>query len=328
MTTGTALIRLAFIVSAFFLSSATSVAFSQTEYPNKPIRFLVGFVPGGTTDMLARVIGQAVGTNLRQQVVIDNRPGANGNLAAKLAATAAPDGYTMMMVPSSFVISPAIYQNLPFDAIRDFSAITTVANVSNVLVVHPSIRAKSVKELIVLSRNKPRQLSYGSAGTGSPGHLSAELFRMIAGVDYVHVPYKGGGQGMIALLGGEVQLSFPSIPACIQYIRSGKLVALGVTSKQRSPTLPDVPTIAESGVEGYEVSGWFGLLGPAGIRHRIVVTLNEQINRVLQAAELREVLLRQGAEPLGSSPQEFASIISGDLGKWARVAAAAGIKGQ
>ncbi len=317
---------LPFVVLALSLGCAAGRTLAQTEYPSRPIRFLVGAVPGGATDILARAIGHKLGENLRQQVVIENRPGANQIIAAELTAKSPPDGHTLLMVPSGFTINPAIYRKLPFDPIRDFSAISLVANVPNILVIHPSLPARSVKSLIALARARPGQMTYGSSGTGSPSHLSAELFKMLTKADFVHVPYRGSGQSMIDLLAGHLQLSFPSIPASIPYIKSGKLVALGVTTSKRSSSLPEVPTIDESGVKGYEVSGWYGVLGPAKIPKLLVAKLNGEINRVLQAPEMRDSLLRQGADPLGSSPEEFAATIAADLGKWAKVVSAAGIK--
>ena len=323
MTTRPMFCRLAFIVPTL---CAAGIACAQTEYPNRPIRFLVGSVPGGATDILARAIGQKLADNLRQQVVIDNRPGANQMIAAEMTAKSPPDGYTILMVPSGFTINPAIYAKLPFDPVRDFSAIGLVANVPNVLVVHPSIPARSVKALIALARKKPGQMVYGSSGVGSPSNLAGELFKILAKVEFTHVPYKGQGQAMIDLIGGHLQLAFPSIPASIPHIKSGKLIALGVTPTRRASSLPEVPTIDEAGIKGYEVSGWYGVLGPARIPKQLLTRLNSEINRILQDPEMREALSRQGADPTGSSPEEFAATIATDLVKWAKVVASAGIK--
>jgi len=315
--------RLAFILPAACFSCTVA---AQTDYPSKPIRFLVGVVPGGATDILARAIGQKLADNLRQQVVIDNRPGANQIIAAEMTAKSPPDGYTIQMVPSGFTINPAIYAKLPYDPVRDFTPISIVANVPNVLVIHPSIPARSVKSLIALVRKNPGQMSYGSSGVGSPSHLAGELFKLLSKVEFTHVPYKGQGQSMIDLIGGHLQLAFPSIPASIPHIKTGKLIALGVTPSQRASALPGIPTIDEAGLTGYEVSGWYGVLGPARIPKPLLTRINGEINRILQTPEMRELLSSQGADPLGTSPEEFVAVIAADLVKWAKVVAAAGIK--
>jgi tripartite-type tricarboxylate transporter receptor subunit TctC len=301
-------------------------AFAQPAYPQKTIRLLVGAVPGGATDILARVIGQKLAENLRQQVVIENRPGANQILAAEMTAKSAPDGYTLLMVPSGFAINPSIYRKLPFDPVRDFTAIAIAADVPNVLVIHPSLPARSVRDFIALARAHPGQLSYGSSGVGSPSHLCGEVFKMMTKVSFVHVPYKGSGQSVIDLIGGHLQLSFPSIPASMPHIRSGKLRPLGVTILRRSSSLPDVPTIDEGGVKGYEVSGWYGILGPANMPRDVVQLLNNEIIRALRSADVRDSLLGQGAEPVGSKPEEFAGIIAADLVKWSRVVKTVGLQ--
>jgi tripartite-type tricarboxylate transporter receptor subunit TctC len=323
MTTRTTFCRLAFIMPAVCCSGTV---LAQTEYPNKPIRFLVGVVPGGATDFLARAIGLKLADNLRQQVVIDNRPGANQMIAAEMTAKSPPDGYTIQMVPSGFTINPAIYAKLPFDPVRDFTPICLVANVPNVLVIHPSLPARSVKSLIALLRKNPGQMAYGSSGVGSPSHLAGELFKLLAKIEFTHVPYKGQGQSMIDLIGGHLQLAFPSIPASIPHIKTGKLIALGVTPSQRASALPGIPTIDEAGLTGYEVSGWYGVIGPARIPKPLLDKLNGEINRILQAQEMREMLSSQGADPLGSTPEEFVAVIATDLVKWAKVVASAGIK--
>lgn len=314
-------------VLGVFLGVAAATAFAQADYPNKPIRLLVGFAPGGTTDIVARIVGPKLSEALNQQrVVIDNRAGASQIIASELTAKAAPDGYTLFMASAAFTINPAIYKKLPFDSLRDFSAIAIVAATPNVLAIHPSVPARSVKELIAQARAKPAQLLYGSAGVGAPSHLSGVLFGIMANIDITHVPYKGSGQVMADLLGGQLQMSFPALSGVITHIRSSKLIALAVTSRQRSPSLPDVPTIEESGLTGYDVSSWFGLMAPAGISKRLVLKLNTTTNQVLKDPDVREQLSRQGADPLGGSPEEFAAIISKDLQRWKKVVAAGGIK--
>lgn len=313
-----------------FRTLVLSLAFAAppgaaADYPNKPIRFLVGVVPGGAADTLARALGHRLSERLGQQVVVDNRPGANQTIAAEMTAKATPDGHTLLIVPSGHAINPSIYR-LRYDSIKDFSAVGLVAMVPNVLVVHPSIPARSVKDFIALARAKPGELTFGSSGTGSPSHLSGELFRMLTQIQFTHIPYKGQGQAMIDLLGGHLKMAFPSIPASIQHIKAGKMIALGVTPKQRSSALPDVPTLEQAGVAGYEVSGWYGVLGPARIPKPIVAKLNGELKLMLQDPDMRGMLTRQGADPLTSSPEEFTNVIAADIVKWSKVVKAAGVK--
>lgn len=314
------------VAIALMLSCAAGGVLAQKDYPNRPIRFLVGVVPGGATDILARVIGQKLGENWNQQVVIDNRPGANQIIAAELTAKAAPDGYTLQMVPAGFAINPAMHRKLPYDPIRDFTAISIVAMVPNVMVVHPSIPARTVNEFVAYARARPGQLSFGSSGVGSPSHLCGELLSVLARIEMTHIPYKGQGQTLIDLLGGHLKLGFPSIPSSIQYIKSGRLAALGVATAKRSSSLPEVPTIDESGVKGYEVSAWYGVLGPPRMPKVLVTKLNGEINRILRSPEMRQTLSQQGADPLGSTPEEFATAIAADIPKWKKIVAEAGIK--
>jgi tripartite-type tricarboxylate transporter receptor subunit TctC len=311
---------------AVLLSGIASNVSAQKDYPSRPIRFLVGVVPGGATDILARVIGQKLGETWNQQVVIDNRPGANQIIAAELTAKAAPDGYTLQMVPAGFAINPAMHRKLPYDPIRDFTAIVMVADVPNVMVVHPSIPVKTVGEFVAYARARPGQLSYGSSGVGSPSHLCGEMLSVLARLEMTHVPYKGQGQVMIDVLGGHLKLAFPSIPASIPYIKAGRLVALGVASRKRSSSLPSVPTIDESGVKGYEASSWYGVLGPPKMAKPLLAKLNGEINRIIETPDVRQTLSQQGADPLGSTPEEFAKAIAIDIEKWKKIVAAAGIK--
>ncbi len=309
-----------------FLSSVASGVSAQQDYPNRPIRFLVGVVPGGATDILARVIGQKLGENWGQQVIIDNRPGANQIIAAGLTANAAPDGYTLQMIPAGFAINPSMHKKLPYDPIRDFTAVSMVADVPNIMVVHPSIPVKNVADFITYARARPGQLSYGSSGVGSPSHLCGELLAIVAKINITHVPYKGQGQAVIDLLGGHLKLLFPSIPSSIQHIKSGRIIPLGVASAKRSSSLPEVPTIAESGLKGYEVSGWYGVIAPPRMAKPLLAKLNGEINRIIAVPETRQIMSQQGADPLGSTPEEFAKAIAIDIEKWKKVVAAAGIK--
>jgi len=309
----------------FVLAYAVSAVPAFAEYPERPIRFLVGVVPGGATDILARTLGPRLSERLRQQVVVDNRPGANQTLAAEMTARAAPDGHTLIIVPSGYAINPSIYR-LRFDPLKDLSAIGLVAMVPNVLVVHPSVPARSVKDFIALARAKPGEFNFGTSGVGSPSHLAGELFQMQTQVKLTHVPYKGQGQAMIDLLGGHLKLAFPSIPASIAHIKAGRMIALGVTPQQRSSALPDVPTLDQAGVPGYEVSGWYGVLGPARMPKPVVARLNGEFRTMLADPVMREMLSREGADPLSSSPEEFARVIAIDIVKWAKVVKAIGVK--
>lgn len=315
-------------LAALCLAVAAGTAFAQQDYPSKSIRMVVGVATGGATDILARAIGSRLSANLRQQVVIDNRPGANHIIGGEFTAKSPPDGYTMQMVPEGFVINASIYPKLPFDPLLDFTAIAVVALVPNILVTHRSLPARTVKEFIALARARPGQMSYGTSGVGAPSHMSAELFKVLTGIEYTHVPYKGQAMAMIDLIGGHLHFAFPSIPASVAFIRSGKLNALGVTTAQRATALPAVPTIQESGVPGYEVSGWYGVIGPAGMSKPVVERLNREINNILSVPEMRELLANQGADPRTGTPEEFAAAMSTDLRKWAKVVATAGIKVQ
>ena len=314
-------------IGALLITLACAVAAGSAcaEYPERPIRFLVGVVPGGATDILARALGPRLSERLRQQVVVDNRPGANQTIAAEMVARAAPDGHTIIIVPSGYAINPAVYR-LRFDPVKDLTAIGLVAMVPNVMVVHPSVPARSVKDFVALARAKPGELSFGSSGVGSPSHLAGELFQMHTQVKLTHVPYKGQGQAMIDLLGGHLKLAFPSIPASIQHIKAGRMIALGVTPQQRSSALPDVPTLDQAGVPGFEVSGWYGVLGPARMPKPVVARLNSEFRTMLEDPVMREMLSREGADPLSSSPEEFAKVIATDIVKWAKVVKVVGIK--
>jgi tripartite-type tricarboxylate transporter receptor subunit TctC len=305
-----------------------AAASAQQDYPTKPIRIVIGVAPGGATDILARAIGTKMSENLKQQVFVDNRPGANHIIGGQFTAKAPPDGHTFQVIPEGWVINASMYTKLPFDPLRDFTPIASLALVPNVLVIHPSIPARTVKEFVALARARPGQLNYGTSGVGAPSHMSAELFKFLTRVEYTHVPYKGQSLVMTDLVGGQIHFAFPSIPASVGFIRSGRLVALGVTTVQRATALPDVPTIREAGVPGYEVAGWYGVIGPAGIPQALVARLNREINAILNVPETREQLSLQGADPRTGTPEEFAAAMANDLKKWQKVVAAAGIKPQ
>jgi len=301
-------------------------AIAQANYPNKPIRLLVGFAPGGGTDTIARIVAQRLGEVLGQQVVIDNRAGANQIIASEILAGARPDGYTLFMASAGFAINPALQEKLPFDSIKDFAPITMAATAPNVLVVQPSLALKSIPDLIALARQKPNQLLYGSGGVGTPSHLSGALFASLNKIRLEHIPYKGSGPALAAMLGGEFQVAFPQLSTGIPHIKSGKLVALGVTTSRRSAFLPDLPTVAESGTPGYEASSWAGLMGPAGLPKQIVIKLSDATNRLLKEAEITDKLFNQGAEPVGGSPEQFAATISREIAQWKKLVVAERIK--
>ncbi len=314
---------------AVLLATGAAPVYAQSAaqpYPSRPARIIAGYSPGGSTDIMARIVAQKLTEALQQQVVVENRTGANGNIAAEAAAKAAPDGYTLLMAANGLTINPSLYKKVPYNPVKDFSPITLFALIPNVLVVHPALPAKSIKELIALARARPDQLSHGSSGTGAPGHLAGEVFKLMAKVRFIHIAYKGSSQAVIDLMGGHVQLAFPTIPVVTQHIRSGKLRALGVTSLKRSASLPDTPTIDEAGVRGYEVVGWYGVLAPAGVPREIIARLNAEIGKALRTPELQERLLRDGAEPVGSTPDEFRAYIEADVVKWAKVIDAAGLR--
>jgi tripartite-type tricarboxylate transporter receptor subunit TctC len=314
--------------SASVLSLAPCPASEQQDYPAKPIRIVVGVAPGGATDILARVIGTRMGENLRQQVIVENRPGANHVIGGQFTQKSPPDGYTLQVIPEGWVINASMHAKLPFDPVRDFTPIAILALVPNVLTVHPSLPVRSVKQFIALARARPGQLDYGISGVGAPSHMAGELLKALTRIEYTYVPYKGQSLVLTDLLGGQIHFAFPSIPASVGFIRTGRLVPLGVTTAQRASALSDVPTIEEAGVSGYEVAGWYGVIGPPGMPQPLVARINREINAIMTAPEMREQLSRQGADPRTGSADEFAAAMARDVTKWRKVVAAAGIKPQ
>lgn len=321
------MIRL-FVASCLALSMTPMIAAAEANasaYPAKPIRIVVPFGAGSVTDTLARVVGNKLGEAWSQPVVVDNRAGADGNIGTGFVAAADPDGYTLLFgAASTNAVNPSLHGNLKFNAIRDFVPVANVASVPNVLVVHPGVPARNVKDLIELLRKN--SYAYASGGAGGSQHLSAELFKTMSKTDMLHVPYKGGAPALTDLLSGRVQLMFCNLPLCLQQIRAGKLVALGVTSAKRTPLLPDVPTIAEAGVPGYVVDGWFGLFAPKGVPEAIVKRLNAEVDRILQEPDVRKQLLDQGAVPNAGSAQQFARFVRAEHDRWATVIRQANIK--
>lgn len=295
-------------------------------YPTKPIRMIVPFPPTAGSDIVARLVGQVLAVRLGQSVVVDNRPGAGGTLGAELAAKATPDGYTLLTISTSHTVNVTLYSKLPYDMVKDFAPVALVASTAPMLSVNLSVPAASVRELIALAKSKPGQLNFASSGVGSSSHLAGELFLSMAGIRLVHVPYKGSGPALSGLLAGEVQVAFFSIPSTLPHVKTGKLRALAVGSQARSRLLPDLPTIAESGVPNYDADTWYGVLVPARTPKGIIRRLNEEISSSLQTAEMRERLLRLGAEPFSSTPEKFADYIKFEIAKYAKIVKDIGVR--
>jgi tripartite-type tricarboxylate transporter receptor subunit TctC len=310
----------------FCACAAAAHAQSTGTYPSRPVRIIVPQSPGASTDLTARLIAQKLTGVLGQQVLVDNRPGAGSVIGTEVVAKATPDGHTLLVVASSLTLNPTLHKNLGYDPVRDFAPITQLSSFPNMITVHPTVPVKTVKDLIALAKAKPGALNYGSSGTATGTHLSAELFKYMTQTDIVHVPYKGGGAAVPALLGGQVQLGFATVSSVLPHVKAGKLRGVAVTTSKRSAVLPDVPTIAESGVPGYDHGPWNGFLAPAKTPRAIVNRLSEETARILHAPETRAIFLNEGAEPVGNKPDEFAAIIKTEIVKWAKVIQAAGIK--
>jgi tripartite-type tricarboxylate transporter receptor subunit TctC len=298
---------------------------SGQAYPYKPIRFVVGFQPGGGVDMSARTVGQPLSVSLGQSIVVDNRPGAAGNIAAGYVAKATPDGYTLLM-SNSTIASPTLFKSLPFDVRKDLDPVGLIAIGPSVLIVHPSVPARNVKELIALARAQPKKLVYGSGGIGNVTHLEMEIMNAMVGVHMTHVPYKGSAPSIVALVSGEVQAVFSSIPSALGQIRAGRIRALGVSILKRSSVLPDVPTLDESGVSGFDAASWYAVFAPAGTPKNVVATLGKEIVRIMNVPDVRERFANDGFEPAGTGPAEFARFLRLELVKWAKAVEMAGVK--
>ena len=316
---------LAIVGMAAVYFSASDSAHAQA-YPTKPIRFIVPWPPGGGADIMSRLVNQPLGDALGQQVVIDNRGGAAGNIGAELAAKSPPDGYTIVFAYSgTHSINPHIYRKMPFKD-SDLAPIIQLASVPQVVVVHPSLPARNVRELIALVKARPGQLSYASSGNGAINHLAGELFKMKTGTNIIHVPYKGGGPAAVALLGGEVGMIFGEPASMIGYLKAGKLRALAVTSGKRALSLPELPTMAEAGVAGYDVTSWNGILTPAGTPREIIGRLNAELNKIISAPAMHDRMIGLGYEPVGGTPEKFGEFIQSELAKWAPVVKAANVR--
>lgn len=307
------------------LLSASAPVFAQ-NYPARPLRLILGFAPGGSTDLVARVVGQKLAEAWGQQVVIDNRPGANGMIGADLVAKANPDGYSLLLSSiGPMAINASLYK-MPYDIVTEFAPVTYTGNVTNLLVVHPSVAAANVKELIALARAQPAKLTFGSSGTGGAPHMAVELFKILANVNVVHVPYKGGGPAMADLVGGQISGSFASMPSAIGFVRGGKLRALAVTAPKRSPAAPEVPTVAEAGIPGFSVLDWQGLFTTAKTPPAIVGKLNAEVVRILKLPDVIEKLAVAGVEIQTATPKEWGDFVKSEIAKWAKVVKDAGIK--
>ncbi len=313
--------------TCFLLLAALSAPLALAQnYPNRPIRLVVASSPGGSSDILGRLLAAKMSDGLKQQVVVENRAGASGVIGVDAVAKAPPDGYALVITQTSLAINPSMIRKMPYDAMRDLAPISEIVTAPNVLVVHPSVPAKTVKELIALAKSKPGRINIGSPGVGTSPHLSAELFKYMSGADMPQVLYKGSGQSMIGLLSGEIESAFPTMPTVIQYVKDGRLRALGVTTLKRVQAMPKVPSIAEGGLPGYESTQWFGVLAPAGTPRPIIDRLNQEIVRVLNTPDIKERLNAEGTEIVASTPEDFAKHIKSETEKWAKVIKAAGIK--
>jgi len=316
-------------LSALLIAATLAVALpaAAQTYPSKPVRIVVVSTPGGSVDTLARAIAPRLSSKWSQQVLVDNRPGAGGAIAAELVAKAPPDGYTLMMgTIASLATNVSLYKSLPYDPVKDFAPITLVATQNLVLLVHPSIPSRSVKELVALAKKQPGKLTFASAGNGVGGHLSGELFKMLAQIDILHIPYKGVQPAMMDVVGGQVTMVFASIASGMAQVANKRLFPLAVTGAQRSPAAKELPTMVEAGIKGYESSTWYGLVAPAGTPSDIVNRLNAEVVAGLKSPDLNERLTREGADPVGNSPAEFSKYMQSEIDKWRKVIRAAGIQ--
>ena len=320
--------RIGAVVAALsFAPALPAAAQTAPAYPTKPIRFIVGFPPGGTNDIVARAIAPKLSENLGQQVVVDNRGGANTAIATELVAHGPADGYTILLNAPGHATNPALIK-LNFDSVKDFAFVSLIAESQNLLVVHPSFPPRTIKELIAFSKKRPGDINYGSSGVGTTVHLSAELFQYMTGTKWVHIPYKGGGPGLVALLSGEVSLYFGNVPTVIRQARDGKLRAIATTGAKRTPAAPDIPTVIEAGLPGYVVTTFYGMSVPAKTPRAIVDRLHGAVVKAVNAPDLKERLVSLGADPVGNTPEQYTKFMQDEIAKWGKVIKAAGIKGE
>ena len=312
---------------ALCLAAGSAAVFAQAAYPNKPVRIIVPYPAGGTTDIIARIAANQLTERLKQSFIVENKAGASGAIGSQAVAQAAPDGYTLVMATaSSHGINSALQKSLPYDAVKDFAPITVVANTPNIIVANPSVPVKTLQDLIALAKKEPGKINFGSTSAGGSPHMSAELLKMMAGIDMTHVPYKGAAPMLTDLIGGQVQIGFDNLPSTIGFVKSGKVRALAVTTAKRWPGAPDIPTVAESGVPGYEVSGWFGLLAPAGTPKEILDKIQTTISEAVKTPAVAKQLNDLGAEPVANKPEVFAQEIKDDVEKWRKVVKTTGVK--
>ena len=314
------------VASAGAASAQTRKADGAATYPTRPVRVVVPYTPGGSSDAIARILGQKLGETLGQQFVIDNRPGAAGSLGREVVAKATPDGYTLLLGDSPHTINVHVLRHVPYDPIRDFTPITLLANAAQVFVVHPGFAPKTVKEFIAAAKAQPGRINYGSGGSGAITHLTGELFKLAARIDIVHVPYKSIAVAMTDVIGGQVQAAFPTIPGAVPHVKSGRLRGLALTTAKRSAILPDVPTFEESGVQGMIVNNWFGVFGPAGLPKELVAKLHRSVIDAVNTPDVRARLNALSLDIIASTPQEFDAHLKSELAKWGKVVKAAGIK--
>lgn len=314
------------LLGALIVFQSAPGPLAAQPYPVKPIRFIVPFAPGGTTDIIARLVGSKLTEEFGQQVVVDNRGGAGSMIGTEMAAKSPADGYTIILNNIGLAINETLYPKRPYEALKDLAPVSLVGITPNVFVVHPSLPVKSVKDFVALAKARPGQLTYASGGVGSSSHLAGELFQILSGTRVVHVPYKGAGPGLIDVASGQVHFMINSMPAVMTHVKSGRLHALAVSSAKRSQAAPELPTIAESGVPGYDFSTWYGLLVPAGTPKPVVARLNGAVQKALSSSDLREKLAQQGVETEPSTPEKFGAIISADISKWRKIIRDANIK--
>jgi tripartite-type tricarboxylate transporter receptor subunit TctC len=308
------------------LALCAAGAQAADPYPNRPIKWIVPFPPGGAMDSIARTLGEKLSTSMKQPVIVENRPGAGGTIGSNLVAKAAPDGHTIMIVSIGQAVNPSIYPKLPYDSGKDFEPVSLVGIVPNILVAHPSVKANNVKELVALAKAQPGKITYASAGNGTTVHLAAELFNSMAGVDIMHVPYKGSAPAVTDLMGGQVDIMFDSLSSAKPYVETGKLKALAVTTAKRSKAFPNVPTVAESGLPGYELSGWYAVFVPAKTPKPVVDRLHAELVKALKQDDVRARFALIGAEPVGSSPQELAATLKTETARWEKIVRERNIK--
>ncbi|HLX22208.1 MAG TPA: tripartite tricarboxylate transporter substrate binding protein [Usitatibacter sp.] len=320
-------IRTGFALATFLLTGMLSFHAGAMPYPTKPIHFVVPYPAGGPLDAVARLLGQRVSERLKQPVIVENKPGAGGNIGADFVAKSPADGYTILMgAVATHAINPTLYASIPYDAEKDFRPVTQLASTPNVLVVNPSLPVHDVREFIAYAKANPGKLNFGSGSTGSAGHLAGELFKSMAGVEMTHVPYKGAAPAMNDLVSGQINLMFDNLASSLAQVKAGRIRALAVTTASRSPLAPELPTIAESGLPGFDISTWFGLFVPAGTPVEVVEVLHDEFNRALSDPGIREKMLALGAEPAGSTPAQFAAYIRSESAKYARIIKASGAK--